>query len=53
MKKKRFNSLAILHEHKELTDKIDLIKVANAFADKFDDRLRTYGRFTSKDIQKE
>jgi hypothetical protein len=27
--------------------------VANALADKFDDRLRTYGRFTSKDIRKE
>ena len=53
MKQKRFNSLVILPEHKELTDKIDLIKVANAFAEKFNDRLRTYGRFTSKDIQKE
>ena len=29
---KRFNALAILHEHKELTDKIDLKVVASEFA---------------------
>ena len=53
MKQQRFNSLAILHEHKAITDKIDLVKVANAFVDKYDERLRTYGRFTEKDFKKE
>ena len=51
MTQKRFNSLALLHEHKELTDKIDLMKVDNAFVEKYDERLTTYGRFTEKDFE--
>ena len=42
---KRFNALAILHEHKELTDKIDLKVVASEFASLNESRKLTFGNF--------
>ena len=52
MTQKRFNSLAIIHEHKELTDKIDLMKVGNSFISKYEERVTTYGYFTPSDFEK-
>ena len=52
MTQKRFNSLAIIHEHKELTDKLDLMKVGNSFISMYEERIRTYGYFTPSDFEK-
>ncbi len=41
----RFNSLAILHSHKSLTDGVNLKDVANEFASKNDSRKFLFGRF--------
>ena len=42
---RRFNSVAILHSHKKMTDEIDLKVIANDFAAKNDRRKRMFGRF--------
>ena len=39
----------MLHDHQ---DEIDLMKVGNAFVEKFDERLRSYGHFTLSDFEK-
>ena len=45
MKSKRFNSLAVLHIHKEMTDGIDLIKVGNEFVLAREGRQNYFGKF--------
>ena len=52
MTQKRFNSLASVHEHKELTDNIQLMQVGNSFISKYEERVRTYGQLTLSDFQK-
>ena len=45
MTQERLNHLMILHVHKELTDKLDLISVANEFVQNSENRQRTFGTF--------
>ena len=47
----RFNSDSILNSYKDGTDKLDLIKIANAFVKSDDNRKRIFGKFTKKDLQ--
>ena len=44
----RYNSLVLLKFHKEQTDNLNLLNVANAFVSK-ETRLSLFGRFTDKD----
>lgn len=46
----RFNSISILNFHKDRTDKLDLIKIANAFVQSDDNRKRVFGKFTKEDL---
>ena len=46
----RFNSVSILNFHKDRTDKLDLIKIANAFVQSNDNRMRIFGKFTKNDL---
>ena len=40
----------VLHVHKELTDKLNILEVANEFvANKLEHRLNIFGKFTEKD----
>ena len=50
MTTKRFNNLAILSVHKELTDRIDFIDIGNKFASKYDERKMNLGKFVPSDI---
>ena len=50
MGQKRFNSLALLHFHKDCTDAIDVISVANDFVTN-QNRARNFGKFTKADLQ--
>ena len=46
MTQSRLNSIMLLHVHKDLTDQINLIDVANNFVDnKLDHRSTVFGRF--------
>ena len=45
-----FNSASILNFHKVRTDKLDLIKIANAFVQSDDNRMRIFGKFTKDDL---
>ena len=51
MNQDRLTHLMVLHIHKELTDKLDLITIANDFVAGDTHRLTVFGTFTSKDIQ--
>ena len=46
MADERLNNLMILHIHREKTDKLDLVDIANRFVGKNDTRKRMFGRFT-------
>ena len=46
----RFNSFAMLHYHKERTDRLDLIKIGNHFVHSNENRLRLFGEFTENDL---
>ena len=50
MKDKRLNNLMILHIHKEKTDAMDLVEVANKFVEWKDNRNQIFGKFTKYDI---
>ena len=50
MNQERFNSVAILHTHKNLTEYIDLISISNQFLAMNDNRKRNFGHFSSKDL---
>ena len=50
-KEKRLNHLIILHAHKDRTDKIDLVDVANQFVEWKDNRAHIFGKFTCNDIK--
>lgn len=49
MTDKRLNNLMILHVHKEKTDGMNLIEVANKFVDWKDNRSQIFGKFTKYD----
>ena len=49
MNQDRLTHLMVLHIHKELTDKLDLITIANDFVAGDTYRLTVFGTFTSKD----
>ena len=49
MSQDRLNHLLVLHVHKELTDSLDLITVANDFAADSEHRLSIFGHFTESD----
>ena len=42
----RFNSILILNFHNNRTDKLDLMKIANAFVQLDDNRKRVFEKFT-------
>ena len=44
-KSKRFNSLAILNIHKDLTDKLDLKDIGSEFVSAREGRLEYFGKF--------
>ena len=50
MTNKRFNALAILQIHKDLTVKINMIDVANEFVSLHDSRLQNFGKFVQSDF---
>ena len=45
-----FNSVSSFNFHKDRTDKLDLIKIANAFVQSDDNRMRIFGKFTKNDL---
>ena len=51
MTQKRFNSLAVLSFHKELTDKISLVNVANEFVASKPSRKNIFGKFVESDFE--
>ena len=50
---KRLNHIMLMHIHKERTDKIDLIKVANEFVEWKDNRRQIFGTFSPTDISRQ
>ena len=50
MTTKRFNNLAILSTHKDLTDTINFVDIGNEFAAKYDVRKHNLGKFTASDL---
>ena len=46
----QFNSVTMLHYHKERTDRLDLIKPVNHFAQSNENRLGLFGKFTGNDL---
>ena len=48
----RLNHLMILQIYNQLTDEIDLIKIANEFVLKNEYRQSTFGKFMPSDLQK-
>ena len=51
MKQKRFNSIAILSTHKDLTDEINFAEVGNIFVSGHEHHYNHFGHFTSEDLQ--
>ena len=45
-----FNSVSILNFHEDRTDKLDLIKIANAFVQSNVNRMGIFGKFTKSDL---
>ena len=50
MTQKRFNSLSILSFHKDLTDKLSLVDVANEFVESKPARKNIFGKFVKDDL---
>ena len=51
MREERLSSLLMLHVHKDLTDSLDLIEVANSFVSDSEHRLRIFGKFALQSIR--
>ena len=49
MGQQRLNNIMVLHVHKERTDKLNLINVANEFVEGSDARLHRFGQFDEID----
>ena len=50
MNQERFNSVAVLHAHKRITERVDIVSLANEFVAKNDNRKRNFGKFSTKDL---
>lgn len=50
MSQRRFNSLAILNTYKDLSDKINFLKVGNMFVDSQEKRYNYFGKFIPEDL---
>ena len=50
MKDDRLFHLMVLHVHKQLTDSLDLIQVANRFVANNDSRKQMFGTFSKRDM---
>ena len=48
----RLENLMVLHIHKDVTDTLNLINIANKFVGEIEGRKRMFGRFTDRDIEK-
>ena len=46
----RLNHLMVLHVHKDRTDSLNLIDIANDFVSKSERRLIIFGKLTSADL---
>ena len=51
MTQERFSNLTILNSHKERTERLSLLDIANEFADPNDNRKRNFGIFKESDTQ--
>ena len=51
MTQERLSNLRILNSHKERTDRLSLVDIANEFADRSDNRKRNFGIFKESDTQ--
>ena len=49
MLQSRLNHLLLLHVHKDLTDSLDLVSVANDFTSNSEHRQSYFGKFTIED----
>ena len=49
MSQVRLNHIILLHCHKDVTDSLDLVALANEFVDLSTHRLGIFGRFTNED----
>jgi len=49
MGQKRLNAIMLLHVHKEMTDKLSVVELANTFT-KTEHRQSVFGTFTQKDL---
>ena len=47
----RFSNLTILNSHKERTERLSLLDIANEFADRNNNRKRNFGIFKESDTQ--
>ena len=45
MGQERLSNLLMLHVHKDLTDSLDLLEVANSFVSDSEHRLKIFGKF--------
>lgn len=52
MGEQRLGGLMTLHIHKEMTDAIDIVEVANTFVEKKQNRVLLFGKFTDRDLPK-
>ena len=50
MSQKRLNTTAILNSHKERTENLRIIDVANKLVEVNDNRKRNFGTFTVEDL---
>ena len=51
MTQERFSNQTILNSHKEKTDRLSLLDIANEFTDRKRNRKRNYGTFKAYDVQ--
>ena len=51
MTQERFSNLTILNSHKERTERLSLVDIANEFADRNDNRKINFGIFKESDTQ--
>ena len=51
MNQVRLNHIMLLHVHKDRTDALDLIEIANQFVDGSDHRMTIFGTFKDTDFR--
>ena len=52
MSQNRLNNMIVLHVHKEKTDALKLVNVANKFVFGSEHRLKQFGKFTDIDLRR-